>query len=124
MLGDMSKNVETVMEYNTDKFNLDFKKLTEKIEKDKLNRLNQSEFVKFKVKGTFEEKTKEINYVDQNIKKAKIEKMMDKNTCYDLFREVKINNKPLYDQRNYNMEKMVKFKMELSNLHDTYIKLR
>lgn len=51
--------------------------------------------------------------------------MMDKNTCYDLFREIVVNKKPLYDQRtNYNMEKLVKFKMELSNLLDTYVKLK
>lgn len=50
---------------------------------------------------------------------------MDKNTCYDLFREIVVNKKPMYDQRtNYNMEKLVKFKMELSSLLDTYMKLK
>lgn len=48
--------------------------------------------------------------------------MMNKNTCYDLFRDIVINEKPLYDQKN--LEQSVKFKMELANLLDTYLKLK
>jgi len=64
MLGDMTNSFQTVLEYNADKFNLDFEKLNLKIEKDKQQRLNQSEFVTVKVKGSFEEKKREINYME------------------------------------------------------------
>lgn len=48
--------------------------------------------------------------------------MMNKNTCFDLFRDIRINNKPMYDQKN--LEQSIKFKMEIANLLDTYAKLR
>jgi hypothetical protein len=38
--------------------------------------------------------------MENKVKKVKIEKMMNKNTCYDLFKEIVINDKPLYDQKS------------------------
>lgn len=52
MLGDMSKSLQTVVEYNTDKFNLNFKKLNEKITKDQEQRMVQSEIFTVRVKTT------------------------------------------------------------------------
>ena len=50
--------------YNTDKHKLDFIKLKEKVEMDQKEREAQCEWVTVKLKGSFDVKRKEINYLD------------------------------------------------------------
>lgn len=38
-MGDMTKSFQTVLEYNTDKYELDFEKLKQKVEKDQKDRM-------------------------------------------------------------------------------------
>ena len=51
-----------------------------------------------------------------------IEKMIGKYTCLDLFREVKIDNVPLFDSKN--MSQLVRYKLKYNHLMDVYLKLR
>jgi hypothetical protein len=50
-------------------------------------------------------------------------KMMDKGTCYDMFKEVIMDNdKPMYS--NKSIEESVKYKLKVSHLTDNYRKLK
>lgn len=64
LLGDMTNSFQTVLEYNTDKFNLEFETLKKKIYEDQEARLNQSEWIDVRLKGSFEKKRKEVNHME------------------------------------------------------------